>query len=125
MPGCAGDRVNFVIVDDSGTIETNLYFEGRVSGDAIEGMIKRGIGSDREADPVARHARCAGSVEHEPMQVSLSASLFRHCVVGGCVCCWQGARRRSKPPDVPYVSTPWNVVAAMLDMRDASTPTIT
>ncbi len=41
-----GDRVNFVIVDDNGTVETNLYFEGRVDGDTIEGVIKRGVGSD-------------------------------------------------------------------------------
>jgi hypothetical protein len=43
-----GDRVNFVIVDDSGTIETNLYFEGRASDDTIEGAIKRGIGKDEK-----------------------------------------------------------------------------
>ena len=43
-----GDRVQFVIVDDSGTIETNLYFEGRASGDTIEGVIKRGIGKDEK-----------------------------------------------------------------------------
>jgi hypothetical protein len=46
-----GDRVQFVIVDDSGTIETNLYFEGRASGDTIEGMIKRGIGKDEKPIP--------------------------------------------------------------------------
>jgi hypothetical protein len=44
----SGDRINFVIVDDTGPVETNLYFDGRVSGDAIEGMIKRGIGSDQK-----------------------------------------------------------------------------
>jgi hypothetical protein len=37
-----------VIVDDSGTIETNLYFEGRASDDTIEGVIKRGIGRDEK-----------------------------------------------------------------------------
>ena len=41
-----GDRVNFVIVDDDGTGETNLYFEGLVNGDTMEGVIKRGVGSD-------------------------------------------------------------------------------
>jgi len=46
-----GDRVQFVIVDDSGTIETNLYFEGRASGDTIEGVIKRGIGKDEKPIP--------------------------------------------------------------------------
>lgn len=44
----SGDHINFVIVDDTGPVETNLYFDGRVSGDAIEGMIKRGIGSDQK-----------------------------------------------------------------------------
>jgi ubiquinone/menaquinone biosynthesis C-methylase UbiE len=43
-----GDRVSFVIVDDSGTIETNLYFDGRVSGDVMEGTILRGIGRDQQ-----------------------------------------------------------------------------
>jgi len=43
-----GDRVSFTIVDDSGTIETNLYFDGRAIGDTIEGVIKRGIGSDEK-----------------------------------------------------------------------------
>jgi len=42
-----GERVTFVIVDDSGTVETNLYFEGRVSGDVIDGVIQRGIGNER------------------------------------------------------------------------------
>ena len=43
-----GDRVSFVIVDDSGPVETNLYCEGRVAGEAIEGVIRRGIGSDEQ-----------------------------------------------------------------------------
>jgi ubiquinone/menaquinone biosynthesis C-methylase UbiE len=43
-----GERISFVIVDDSGPIETNLYFEGRVAGDAIEGMISRGVGKDQK-----------------------------------------------------------------------------
>jgi hypothetical protein len=47
----AGDRINFVIVDDTGPVETNLYFDGRVAGDSIEGMIKRGIGSDQQEIP--------------------------------------------------------------------------
>lgn len=42
-----GDRISFVIVDDSGPVESNLYCEGRVAGDVIEGVIKRGIGSDQ------------------------------------------------------------------------------
>ena len=40
-----GDRVSFVMVDDSGPVESNLYCEGRVTGDVIEGVIRRGIGS--------------------------------------------------------------------------------
>ena len=43
-----GDRVSFVIVDDSGSLETNLYFDGRANGDAIEGVARRGIGSDEK-----------------------------------------------------------------------------
>lgn len=43
-----GDRVSFVIVDDSGSLETNLYFEGRISGDVIEGTIQRGIGKEQK-----------------------------------------------------------------------------
>jgi hypothetical protein len=35
------------MVDDSGTPESNLYCEGRVSGDVIEGVIRRGIGSEQ------------------------------------------------------------------------------
>jgi hypothetical protein len=41
-----GDRISFVIVDDSGFIDSNLYFEGRVAGDAIAGTIRRGVGAD-------------------------------------------------------------------------------
>ena len=41
----SGDRINFVIVDDTGPVETNLYFDGRVAGDAIEGVIRRGVGA--------------------------------------------------------------------------------
>ena len=43
----SGDRIQFVVVDDTGLSDTNLYFEGRVAGDAIEGVIRRGIGSDQ------------------------------------------------------------------------------
>ena len=59
-PRLRGDRVSFVIVDDSGSLETNLYFEGRISGDAMEGTIKRGIGSDQKEIPW-RAARSAGA----------------------------------------------------------------
>ena len=47
----AGDRISFVIVDDSGELESNLYFEGRVAGDAIEGVIRRGVGTDETRIP--------------------------------------------------------------------------
>ena len=43
----SGERVSFVIVDDSGPVETNLYFDGRVAGDVIDGVIHRGVGKDR------------------------------------------------------------------------------
>jgi hypothetical protein len=42
-----GDRVSFVMVDDSGPLESNLYCEGRVTGDVIEGVIRRGIGGEQ------------------------------------------------------------------------------
>jgi hypothetical protein len=41
-----GTRISFVIVDDSGFIDSNLYFEGTVAGDAITGTIRRGVGAD-------------------------------------------------------------------------------
>lgn len=46
-----GERVSFVIVDDSGSLDSNLYFEGRVSGDAMEGTIKRGVGNAQTQIP--------------------------------------------------------------------------
>ena len=45
-PELKGDRISFVIVDDSGEVDSNLYFEGRVAGDTIDGVIKRGVGRD-------------------------------------------------------------------------------
>jgi hypothetical protein len=47
-PKLTGDRISFVIVDDSGPVETNLYFEGRVAGEAMEGMLSRGVGKDQQ-----------------------------------------------------------------------------
>lgn len=41
----SGEHISFVVVDDSGPVETNLYFDGRVAGDAIEGVVRRGVGS--------------------------------------------------------------------------------
>jgi hypothetical protein len=46
-PKLSGDRINFVIVDDSATPDSNLYFEGRVAADSMEGTIRRGIGADQ------------------------------------------------------------------------------
>ena len=59
-PRLQGERVSFVIVDDSGSLDTNLYFEGRVSGDAMEGTIRRGIGKDQKQIPW-RAVRAAGA----------------------------------------------------------------
>jgi SAM-dependent methyltransferase len=43
------DRLSFVIVEAPETDqETALYFEGRVRGDAIEGVVARGVGRARE-----------------------------------------------------------------------------
>ena len=42
----SGDRLNFIIVDDRDRDnEASLYFEGRVSGDVIEGQFRRGTGN--------------------------------------------------------------------------------
>lgn len=47
-PHLSGDRLSFVIVDDRDRDnEAGLYFEGRVSGDVIEGRIHRGAGNGR------------------------------------------------------------------------------
>ena len=46
-----GDRISFVMVDDSGPVESNLYFEGRVTGDAMEGTIRRGVGKEEVRIP--------------------------------------------------------------------------
>jgi hypothetical protein len=50
-PELSGDRIKFVIVDDSGTLDSNLYFDGKVAGDAMEGTIVRGVGRDRKQIP--------------------------------------------------------------------------
>ena len=45
-PRLSGERLSFVIVDDRDRdAEAGLYFEGRVTGDIIEGSIRRGMGS--------------------------------------------------------------------------------
>ena len=47
-PRLRGDRIRFVIVDSADRDnEATLYFEGRISGDAMEGDIRRGVGKDR------------------------------------------------------------------------------
>jgi hypothetical protein len=44
----AGDRLSFVVVDTTDRDdEAGLYFEGRVTGDVIEGELARGVGSAR------------------------------------------------------------------------------
>ena len=62
-----GDHVSFVIVDDSGTIETNLYFEGRVVGETIEGAVKRGVGLD-EKEIKWRATRIAAAANQQRVQ---------------------------------------------------------
>ena len=43
-----GDRLSFVIVDTTDRDnEASLYFEGRVSGDVVEGELIRGVGATR------------------------------------------------------------------------------
>ncbi len=42
----SGDQLNFVMVDDRDRDnEAALYFEGRVTGDVIEGRVRRGTGN--------------------------------------------------------------------------------
>lgn len=44
-PRLSGDKLSFIIVDDRDRDhEASLYFEGRVSGDVIEGRFRRGAG---------------------------------------------------------------------------------
>ncbi len=50
-PRLSGDRINFVIVDDGGFLDSNLYFDGKVGADTIEGVITRGIGKDQTTIP--------------------------------------------------------------------------
>jgi hypothetical protein len=46
----AGDRLSFVVVDATDREnEASVYFEGRVSGDVIEGELTRGVGAARSA----------------------------------------------------------------------------
>jgi len=58
-PHLEGERIRFVIVDDGGGTEASLYFEGRVSGDIMEGTVTRGVG--REATRQPWRAARAGS----------------------------------------------------------------
>lgn len=50
-PRLTGDRIEFVLVDDSGPLETNLYFDGKVTGDTMEGTLARGVGGDQKQIP--------------------------------------------------------------------------
>jgi len=46
--GLRGDRIRFVIVDSADREnEASLYFEGQVSGNAMEGHIKRAVGNEQ------------------------------------------------------------------------------
>ena len=48
----SGDRLSFVLVDAADREdEASLYFEGRVMGNAIEGEIRRGVGSSETRIP--------------------------------------------------------------------------
>jgi len=50
-PRLVGDRLTFKIVDTTDREnEASLYFDGRVSGDIIEGEVARGVGSARATD---------------------------------------------------------------------------
>jgi hypothetical protein len=43
-----GDRLSFVVVDSTDREnEASFYFDGRVSGDVMEGEVARGVGSER------------------------------------------------------------------------------
>jgi hypothetical protein len=47
-----GDRLSFALVDSTDSSEeATLYFEGRVAGDAIEGEVARGVGTQRVSVP--------------------------------------------------------------------------
>ncbi|MBX3665964.1 MAG: class I SAM-dependent methyltransferase [Burkholderiales bacterium] len=51
-PRLSGDRLSFVMVDDRDRDnEAALYFEGRVSGDVIEGQLRRGTGNAQTVHP--------------------------------------------------------------------------
>lgn len=56
-----GERIQFTLVDDGGPVDSNLYFDGRVDGDVIEGVVLRGIGADRSKH-AWRATRMAGEV---------------------------------------------------------------
>jgi hypothetical protein len=56
-----GDRVEFTLVDDGGPVDSNLYFDGRVTGDRIEGSGLRGVGADQQKFSW-RASRIAGAV---------------------------------------------------------------
>jgi hypothetical protein len=49
-PKIEGDRLSFVIVDTTDREnEAMLYFSGRVAGEVIDGVLARGVGSERTA----------------------------------------------------------------------------
>lgn len=47
-PRITGDRLTFVVVDSTDREnEAMLYFDGRVAGDVIDGVLTRGVGTER------------------------------------------------------------------------------
>jgi SAM-dependent methyltransferase len=51
-PRLSGERISFVLVDDRNRDrEAGLYFEGRVSGNAMEGEFTRGVGKEAVKQP--------------------------------------------------------------------------
>jgi hypothetical protein len=99
-----------VIVDDSAEIESNLYFDGKVAGDAMEGVMLRGVGSDQRRIEW-RASRITMPSNTLASRRSLVIAVGIVAVLGA-----SGAALSQQQPDVPYVPTPWNVVDAMLEI---------
>jgi SAM-dependent methyltransferase len=56
----SGERINFVIVDDSGSLDSNLYFDGKVSADGRYDSARRR--RRPETNPVAGDAPARGEM---------------------------------------------------------------
>ena len=107
----AGDRLSFVVVDTTDREnETSLYFDGRVSGDVIEGEVARGVGSRAQRHPVARgEGRRNDRSGREPAGVAGAAAALLVALPS-----LSPAADQHPHADVPYVPTPPGVVDAML-----------